>query len=359
MAAAEQVLVGAEVADVVAGPAADAAPRAALVVRRASIGNSSSSWYGCEQQLGLVGGAAHRDGELDLPVGGAGGDDASRSARAARARRRLIWVLAATWMPAAREVLDAPRARRRSCPRRRAARRASPRGRRSRRRRSGARPRPRPRAPLVGQVAAAGGHRRMHAARRGRADDVEPVLAQVGLAADERDLAARRARRAGDEVEASAVVELVGARAPGARAAVAAGEIAAERDLPDGVDGRTSASTLRTSGASGRLRRGAAPKTGSERTGRARRTIASRSASSIGEDAIARADHAAAGCGRAFVLRRTRSSVTRSGYLPSSTFKSFSLLLLGMLSLSPCWWWSATGRRRAPARRCAAGRRCR
>ena len=51
-----------------------------------------------------------------------------------------------------------------------------------------------------------------------------------------RDLQHAELRHLSNQIEALGGVELVGARAPSARAAVTAGEVALERQLPDRVD---------------------------------------------------------------------------------------------------------------------------
>ncbi len=69
------------------------------------------------------------------------------------------------------------------------------------------------------------------------ADQLQPVLAQVGLAADEGDLADAEFGHLAHEIESFVGAQLIGARVACTRAAVAAGEVAPERDLPDSVNG--------------------------------------------------------------------------------------------------------------------------
>ena len=69
------------------------------------------------------------------------------------------------------------------------------------------------------------------------ADEIEPVVAQVRFTPDEGDLFDAELGHLADEIEGFCRVELVGPGAAGAGAAVATGEITAERDLPDGVNG--------------------------------------------------------------------------------------------------------------------------
>jgi hypothetical protein len=66
--------------------------------------------------------------------------------------------------------------------------------------------------------------------------DEVPVVAQVRLAADERDLRRAHLGELPHDVERLVRGELVRARLAGARTAVAAGEIAAQRELPHRVD---------------------------------------------------------------------------------------------------------------------------
>ncbi len=90
---------------------------------------------------------------------------------------------------------------------------------------------------LGGEAASAGRDRAVHAVRSNGAHDVGPVVAKVSLAADERDLLHAEFGHLTHEVERLLGGELLGALPPRPRSAVTAGEIAAERDLPDGVDG--------------------------------------------------------------------------------------------------------------------------
>jgi hypothetical protein len=88
-----------------------------------------------------------------------------------------------------------------------------------------------------GDAAAARRDQRLHAARGDARDDLAPVVAQVRLAADQDDLDHAELGELIDEVERLGGGQLVGARTARARAAVAAREVARERDLPDGEDG--------------------------------------------------------------------------------------------------------------------------
>ena len=91
--------------------------------------------------------------------------------------------------------------------------------------------------PLGGHSPAPGGHGELHAARSYLLPDAHPVVSQVGLSADDGDLLAADLLKLANQVEGLFGAELVGPGAPRARAAVAAGQVAAEGDLPDGVDG--------------------------------------------------------------------------------------------------------------------------
>src|SRR5690606_5674974 len=88
---------------------------------------------------------------------------------------------------------------------------------------------------LVVEVAPAGRDAAAHAGVGDRLRDHVPVVAQVGLAADERHLAYAEVVELPDDVEALVGRELVRPRLAGPRAAVAAAEVARERDLPDDV----------------------------------------------------------------------------------------------------------------------------
>ncbi len=112
------------------------------------------------------------------------------------------------------------------------------------------------------QPAPAGRRRAHHPARPDRPDDVEPVVAQVRLAADEGNLLDAQIGHLVHEIERLGGCELVGSSTPGARAAVAAGEVARERDLPDRVDRPMAAIDL------ARLRREGQPAGSRRRVGR-------------------------------------------------------------------------------------------
>jgi hypothetical protein len=89
---------------------------------------------------------------------------------------------------------------------------------------------------LGGDAAATGRHRAEHPrASYGGGDDV-PVVAQVRLAADERHLSGAHLRELVDQRERLLGAQLSGTRAPRARSAVPACEIAAERQLPHDED---------------------------------------------------------------------------------------------------------------------------
>jgi hypothetical protein len=87
----------------------------------------------------------------------------------------------------------------------------------------------------LGDPAGSGGHGGVHAGALERGDDLEETVVQVGLAADEHDLTRPHRRELGHGLERLGGGELVGALRAGARAAVGAGVIAAERELPDHV----------------------------------------------------------------------------------------------------------------------------
>jgi hypothetical protein len=93
-----------------------------------------------------------------------------------------------------------------------------------------------PRA-LERELPAARRHGAVHALGANRLDDVEPVVAQVRLAADEGDLVNAEGGEPRDHVEGLRRGELIGAGAARAGAAMYAGEIAAQRELPNGVVG--------------------------------------------------------------------------------------------------------------------------
>jgi hypothetical protein len=233
--AAQHALVRAEVADVVAGPE----PHAELVAALLQVGEERKELeqlVGLQEDVGLVGRAPHRHGELDLPAVDAERADhledggqvrhgepidlrVARDAHAGVAQeahgidRRSIRPL-----HAAQTIVDDLVAVDRD------ARAVEP-------------GLLRRRDALAREPAAARGGRHDHPAATDGADDVEPIVAEIGLAADERDLLDAEVRHLVDEVETLGGGELLGALVAGARAAVPAGEIALQRDLPHGVDG--------------------------------------------------------------------------------------------------------------------------
>src|ERR1700722_4175567 len=116
---------------------------------------------------------------------------------------------------------------------------------------------------LLGQPAGAGLHAAMHAQTRNLGGDLEPIAPQIGLAADQGDFAGTGLGELVDDVETLGRRQLVGAPLSGARPAMAAFQIAGERDLPDHMDRHGMAPILRgthtnrgrTSVAHGRLER--------------------------------------------------------------------------------------------------------
>jgi hypothetical protein len=90
---------------------------------------------------------------------------------------------------------------------------------------------------LGGEPPTPGGDGAGHAGLDDGAGDVGPVVAEVSLAADEGDLAHAEFGHLAHHVEALLGGQLVGPRPPRPGAAVVAGEVAAQRDLPDHVGG--------------------------------------------------------------------------------------------------------------------------
>ena len=84
--AAQQRLVRAEVADVVPRPEHDA-ERVAALLEGGEAREELEQLVGLDQELGLVGGAAHRHGELDLPAAHAEGGDGLEDVAEHRRRR--------------------------------------------------------------------------------------------------------------------------------------------------------------------------------------------------------------------------------------------------------------------------------
>jgi hypothetical protein len=198
-------------------------------------GTRSSRSQGWSRMIGAVGGAAERRRDLHLP------------GRIRLVPEVRIEALEIPWLSRFRLVLACdrpspprgngrgPRWPGRSCLERRASDRAWPRGRRCSARRAGGPPRhapgqiawSSPRPPVVMQGV-------IPRAARAR-DDLQETLVQIGLAADEHHLARAQRGELVDDLE-----RLVRRRArrggeARARAAVRAGEIAAQRQLPDDV----------------------------------------------------------------------------------------------------------------------------
>ncbi len=234
MRRAQHRLVRPEVADVVARPQHDAglvAPRLEAREQREQL----EQIVGLQQHLGLVGGAPHRDGELDLPGVPADRDDrlehvgqlrhrqlvdlrVDRHAHAGGAQvRRSLERGAVRAGHAAQAIVR----RLVAVDRHADALQAGFGG--------GA-------GALRRHPAAARRHRALHARGADGADDLQPVVAQVRLAADDRHLEHAELGHLPHQIQALLRRQLVGPRAARARAAVPAGEVALQRDLPDGVD---------------------------------------------------------------------------------------------------------------------------
>ena len=86
---------------------------------------------------------------------------------------------------------------------------------------------------LLAEVAAAGLQVAAHPGGADRGNDLQPILPQIGLAADQAHIACAELCDLIDEVECLRGGELVAPAAAGAGAAMAAGKVAGERDLPD------------------------------------------------------------------------------------------------------------------------------
>src|SRR5690606_3144915 len=87
--------------------------------------------------------------------------------------------------------------------------------------------------PLLVDAAPASRHRDGDAVTRERPHDLRPVVAQIRFTADQRDLTNTEPRHLLDQVETLFGAELVRARVTGTRPAMATGEIAPQRDLPN------------------------------------------------------------------------------------------------------------------------------
>ena len=210
---------------------------------------------GLEQELGVIGGAAHRHGHRDLPGLDPGLDErgehrldlAERAPRdlrvCAHAEANALHVrdslhrcaMSATLVP------DEIVRRLEAIDRHAHARDAD----------VARLPRAVHRHPL-----ASGDDPDAHPGPRDRARDVEPAFVEVGLATDERDLARAHRRDLVDEPKRLGGRELAGARLARARAAMNAREVAPKSQLPHDVRGRAARSSARTPSRSGRRRRG-------------------------------------------------------------------------------------------------------
>jgi predicted N-acyltransferase len=233
--APEQGLVGAKVADVVAGPDADPSLVGAAL-EASEEGHQLEHLVGLEQQIGLVDGAAHGDGDLDLPrvdlaldqplkdlgdlvkvvaeeLGVGGYRDAGGLQVVEGLHGRVVAALdAADPVVSVAEPVDRDADALDPCL-------------------------PGLAGPLGGEGPAAGGDATLHPVAAHRACDLGPVVAKVGLAADQRHLLDPQLGHLPDQVEGLLRRQLVGPRPPRPGAAVPAGEVAAQRDLPDRVHG--------------------------------------------------------------------------------------------------------------------------
>src|SRR3954451_18090936 len=232
--AAPEVLVGAEITDVVAGDHQQAAVHP-LVVETRQQGHELEELVGLEQEPVVVHGVAHGHRELKLPVRGARRDDPVQD------RRELLHRAGADL-----GVDAGPQPRRLGVPQgldrhliragdaadlvvqlRQAVDRDAE-----------------PLQAGLDRLLDAGGRQVPGAALHGAidavaaygADDLRPIPPQVGLAADQADLPGAQAGELIDDLEALFGAQLVGARPAGPGPAVLALEIAGERDLPDDVD---------------------------------------------------------------------------------------------------------------------------
>ncbi len=230
-----EVLVRSVIADIVAGEEAEAGPPPLLEQPRQGIVDLGDL-PGLEDEIGLLGGVAGGHGQLDLPQPRAGRVDlverlldhrrgqpvdlgvAARNDAGAGQLRDRRQRLAETAGDAAQPVVHLFGAVDRDA--------GAGQARRHRRLDLGAGQGP---APGLQAAADAGvGH---------RLDDVEPIAAQIGLAADQADLPRAEHGEVRDHRADFVERELVAARAPGARAAMGAAQIAGERQLPDDMDG--------------------------------------------------------------------------------------------------------------------------
>ena len=188
-----------------------------------------------QEQRGVIDRVSHRDGQLHLPVFGAGRDDFVEYLRQLRHRQRIdlgidagldadvAYVLdgADRLIVAARhspdEIVQIAQAVDRD------ADRAHPCG-------IGRRD------PLLGQAPGAGLHAAVNAKPGDFRGDLQPVAAQIGLAADQRDFPGSGGRELANDVDAFGRRQFVRAPLSGPRSAVTAFQVAGERDFPDDMD---------------------------------------------------------------------------------------------------------------------------